>query len=93
MIGGMGILLTRKKIPAVNIEEILSSIGEFLLNCISSPTERGNLWRVAEALDTVFDVFAEDDYNHVMKGLGMIEKLKVFLPQFKRHVSSYSLVV
>jgi len=81
------VLLTRKKIVVPNAEQLLLTIGEFLLTCISRPSERGNLWRVAEALDTVFDVFAEDDFNHVMQQLGLIEKLKVFLPQYKRQVS------
>jgi len=87
--GGMGILIAKdakEGLTKTAIEDLLEQVGSFLLSRISNYGDSQHLWRVSESLDTIFDVFAEDDYNHVLEKLGMIEKLKVFLPQFKKNI-------
>ena len=90
VIGGFGILLSRIERRPENekiVTTILGQVGEFLLQCVCEPFERDHLPVAAEALDTIFDVFAEDDYNDVLRQLGMIDKLKKFLPAYKKLVS------
>ena len=62
----------------------LQLIGNFLLRFVCSDDE---VWVVAEALDSTFDVFAEDETNQVLLELNLIETLKSVMPQLKRKVS------
>jgi len=84
IIGGVGILISREKKPTEDHQRLLILIGEFLLNCVIQTGHHDNLIGIAEALDTIFDVFAEDDYNGILKEIGMIQQLKAFVPQFKK---------
>ena len=47
------------------------------------------LWVVAEALDAVFDVFAEDHLNPLMREIGLIEKLQALVPYLKHKVGHH----
>jgi hypothetical protein len=86
IIGGLGTLIVRRKGKPEGADALLFQVGEFLLDCVCKNTDRQHLWRAAEALDTLFDVFSEDDYNEVLNQLKMVEKLKAFLPQFKKTI-------
>jgi len=46
-----------------------------------------NLWLVAEALDSIMDVFSEDHVNGFLTELNMIPILEMLVPQLKRMVS------
>ena len=88
IIGSFGIIAT-----TTNTEfslPLVENVAEFLGNCLSEPLNEEHLPVVAEALDTTFDVFAEDDYNNVLKKLDFIKKLKSFAPICKTFVSVQS---
>ena len=42
---------------------------------------------VAEALDAIFDVFAEDHLNPGMREIGLVDKLQALVPSLKQKVS------
>lgn len=44
------------------------------------------LWVVGEALDSMFDVFAEDHTDSVLKEIGLVSKLKALAPTLKTKV-------
>ena len=56
----------------------------FLLEVVCKDSD---LWVVAEALDSIFDVFGEDHVDPVLEEIGMIEKLKSIAPALKSKVS------
>ena len=55
----------------------------FLLEVVCKDSD---LWVVAEALDSIFDVFGEDHIDPVVKEIGMVEKLKNIAPALKSKV-------
>ena len=59
------------------------NVAKFLLKVVSGDPE---LWVIAEALDAIFDVFAEDHTDAVLKETQMIEILRSALPQLKSKV-------
>lgn len=63
---------------------LYQSIGVVLMEVATSSQQ---LWLVAEALDSVMDVFAEDYNNVHIKDLGIIPTLQSILPQLKSMVS------
>lgn len=68
----------------------LKMIAEFLFHVAS---EAELLWISAEALDAIFDVFAEDDTNHVLHNFQMVDKMQRLLPKFLQKVGSIGLVL
>ncbi|CAL8070193.1 unnamed protein product [Orchesella dallaii] len=93
IIGCMGLLLTRfpkeTLLNNLSLETLITQIAEHLIACIPFlKFEREGLWLTAEILDTLFDVFAEDDYNAVLKNTALIPKLKTLQPAFKKQVRS-----
>lgn len=50
-------------------------------------TKDMELWVVAEALDAIFDVFAEDHIDPVVKEIGLVGKLRSLSPMLKSKVS------
>ncbi|XP_055955315.1 HEAT repeat-containing protein 3 [Patella vulgata] len=70
---------------ATNIQPhpILKDIGLFLVeNCKDQ-----DLWVVAEALDSIFDVFGEDHIDSIVKEIDLIQKLRTILPPLKAKIS------
>lgn len=57
----------------------LLMIAEFLFHVAS---EAELLWISAEALDAIFDVFAEDYTNHVLHKFQLVDKMQRLLPKF-----------
>ncbi|XP_067652836.1 HEAT repeat-containing protein 3-like [Haliotis asinina] len=64
---------------------LLKDIGHFLLEVIGRDSE---LWVVAEALDSVFDVFAEDHIDPIVQEIALVEKLKNFRPMLISRINS-----
>ena len=56
----------------------------FLLEVVCKDSD---LWVVAEALDSIFDVFGEDHIDPVVREIGLVEKLKSIAPVLKSKVS------
>jgi len=46
-----------------------------------------DLWVIAEALDVIFDVFAEDHLDGICQKISLVEKLSHLLPLLKGKVS------
>ena len=57
---------------------------------MEAATSSKELWLVAEALDSVMDVFADDGNNEHLKELGVIPTLQNILPQLKTMVRSFN---
>ncbi|XP_046356548.2 HEAT repeat-containing protein 3-like [Haliotis rufescens] len=64
---------------------LLKDIGHFLLEVIGRDPE---LWVVAEALDSVFDVFAEDHIDPIVREIALVEKLRNFRPMLTSRINS-----
>ncbi|XP_013413297.1 HEAT repeat-containing protein 3-like [Lingula anatina] len=75
----IGCLLAKQMEP----HSLLKNIGTFLVEIVSKDQE---LWVVAEALDAIFDVFAEDHLDSVVREIGLTDKLKAVAPQLKAKI-------
>lgn len=81
----------------VNAVRILSSIGSALLSTpeaykdlkpiglalVSMASQDKDLHVVAEALDAIFDIFAEDNVNPIMNEIGLLDQLRKVLVALK----------
>lgn len=69
----------------INIRSKISfqCIGACLLGICNKDCD---LWVESEALDAIFDVFAEDSHDSLLSEIGAIEKLKGLLPMLKYKV-------
>ena len=56
------------------------SIGEYLCTVV---TNDDDLWVVAEALDAIFDVFAGDETDPVVKEINLVTRLRAVVPNLK----------
>jgi len=61
----------------------LKTIGRFLLEVCSRESE---LWVVAEAIDTIMDIFGEDETDNVAADIKLVDKLQALLPSLKQKV-------
>lgn len=59
---------------------MLVNLGVFLLEVACRDTE---LWVVAEALDSIFDVFGEDHLNNILSEIRLLDRLRQLLPMLK----------
>jgi len=82
IIGNLGCLLGNSLSP--NSSVLIKGIGTFLLDNCNKESE---LWVESEALDALFDVFAEDHVDPLLVELGIIEKLKNILPSLKHKIN------
>jgi len=55
---------------------LVPSIGALLTGCLSDQSA----WVLAEALNAIFDIFAEEQFNSVVKHLNLMEKLQLLIP-------------
>lgn len=60
--------------------KLIMVIGTFLIECCMKNAE---LWVTAEALDAIFDVFAEDHLDRIAQEISLVEKLTHLLPHLK----------
>ena len=66
------------------------AVGEFLLQCARM---ENSAWLIAEAVDAIMDVFAEDHLNTVIRELELVQKLSALLPQLKAKVRMLTVYV
>jgi hypothetical protein len=59
------------------------TVGQFLLDVCSRELE---LWVVAEAIDTIMDIFGEDETDNVAADIKLVDKLQALLPSLKQKV-------
>lgn len=65
--------------------ELIRIIGQFLLDVCYKDVE---LWVEAEALDALFDVFAEDHLDAIAAEILLVERLRGLLPRLKHKIKS-----
>ncbi|GLH11417.1 HEAT repeat-containing protein 3 [Gryllus bimaculatus] len=63
--------------------EIIKGVGKFLLNGLAHELE---LWVMAEMLDSIMDLFGEDETDRAAAELALTIHLQTVLPAFKRRV-------
>ncbi|KDR09420.1 HEAT repeat-containing protein 3 [Zootermopsis nevadensis] len=80
-VGMLGMILVNSVEP--DGQTLLKNIGKFLLEVCGRESE---LWVVAEAVDTVIDVFGEDETDNAAAHINLVEKLKALLPSLKHKV-------
>ncbi|KAG8179040.1 hypothetical protein JTE90_016049 [Oedothorax gibbosus] len=78
MLGTIGCLLGTRLTP--NSYNLIKIIGSVLLDICS---KNADMWVTAEALDVIFDVFAEDHIDSIAKEINLVEKLQHILPILK----------
>ncbi|XP_059158780.1 HEAT repeat-containing protein 3-like [Physella acuta] len=79
IISTIGCILSAEPSP------ILKKIGTVLLEVASN---NADIVVVSEALDSLFDVFKEDNTNQIAKDIGLVDKLRSMQPSFRTKVSS-----
>ncbi|XP_064640684.1 HEAT repeat-containing protein 3-like [Lineus longissimus] len=79
IVSTIGCMLALQQQP----HSLLKNIGVFLLEICAKDSE---LWVIAEALDSIFDVFSEDHLNPVVMEIGLVQKLKQLSPLLKQKI-------
>lgn len=60
----------------------MKTFGRLLLDALSDPSP----WVYSEALNAIFDVFAETQYNAIVSSIGMMQRLEQFVPFLNKQV-------
>lgn len=81
IVGHIGLALTSSSETGSNV--VARSMANFLLEAAAKDTD---LRVVAEALDKIFDMFAEDDTDQLSVSVSLVVKLKQLVPGFKAKV-------
>ncbi|GFY40370.1 HEAT repeat-containing protein 3 [Trichonephila inaurata madagascariensis] len=79
ILGIIGCLLGNINTPSS--AHLIKMIGSVLLEISSKSVD---MWVIAEALDALIDVFAEDYVDHIAQEINLVEKLHHILPTLKK---------
>ncbi|GFU11140.1 HEAT repeat-containing protein 3 [Trichonephila clavipes] len=79
ILGIIGCLLGNINTPSS--AHLIKIIGSVLLEISSKSVD---MWVIAEALDALIDVFAEDYVDHIAQEINLVEKLNHILPSLKK---------
>ncbi|GFQ65066.1 HEAT repeat-containing protein 3 [Trichonephila clavata] len=79
ILGIIGCLLGNINTPSS--AHLIKIIGSVLLEISSKSVD---MWVIAEALDALIDVFAEDYVDHIAQEINLVEKLNHILPTLKK---------
>lgn len=82
-IGMLGMILTKSLESSEHALILLKNIGKFLLDVCVRETQ---LWVIAEAVDSIMDVFGEDETDLAAAQVNLVEKLQALLPALKSKV-------
>ena len=82
MFGTLALILNSKS--PVDPSDVEVHIAAFLIDRLSKETE---VWPLAELLDTIMDLFAEDETDRLAQKINLIEKLNEITPLVKMKVS------
>ncbi|XP_043258219.1 HEAT repeat-containing protein 3 [Colletes gigas] len=63
--------------------ELTKHMSMFLLNTC---TMESKAWVMAESLDTIMDIYSEDESNQLASEINLVEKLRTLVPLFKHKV-------
>nr|CAD7460029.1 unnamed protein product [Timema tahoe] len=81
-VGSLGLILVNST-DMTTAHAMIKSIGRFLLEVCSRESE---LWLVAESLDTLMDVFGEDETDQAAADIALVDKLRALVPSLKYKV-------
>ncbi|GIX91443.1 HEAT repeat-containing protein 3 [Caerostris extrusa] len=81
VVGGIGYLIGFNNTPTS--ANLIKMIGLFLLDICSKGID---MWVTTEALDAIFDVFAEDPIDVIAQEINLVGKLMSFLPMLKAKI-------
>lgn len=82
MIGSLALLLVSKLNDTTS--NVICTITEFILDQAHKENE---VWVLAEAVDTLVDLYAEDDTDVLAVKVKLVDKLKVLAPILKNKVN------
>lgn len=82
MFGTLALILNSKS--PVDPSDVEVHIAAFLIDRLSKETE---VWPLAELLDTIMDLFAEDETDRLAQKINLVEKLNEITPVVKMKVS------
>ncbi|XP_066598945.1 HEAT repeat-containing protein 3 [Prorops nasuta] len=80
-LGSLAMLLVEDK--SINCQEVVERIILFVLE---SCTKEVEVWVMAEAIDAIIDIFAEDTSNRMIAELNLLEKMKQIHAIFKAKI-------
>ncbi|XP_076755593.1 HEAT repeat-containing protein 3 [Xylocopa sonorina] len=81
MLGNLALILTNNDTPEAR--ELIKHISSFLLD---TSTSEPKVWIIAESLDAIMDIYAEDDSDELASEIKLLEKLRTLIPQFKNKI-------
>ncbi|CAD1473283.1 unnamed protein product [Heterotrigona itama] len=77
-LGTLALILMNNDIP--EIHELIKYVSTFLLDIyITEPS----VWVIAESLDAIMDIYAEDNSDQLASEIKLVEKLHTLVPLFK----------
>ncbi|XP_063238676.1 HEAT repeat-containing protein 3 [Bacillus rossius redtenbacheri] len=80
-VGILGSILVSAQTPASH--QLVKAVGTLLLEAAAGEAE---LWVGAEALDTLMDVFAEDETDRAAADIDLVQRLRALLPAVRHKV-------
>lgn len=83
MFGTLALILNSKS--PIDPSDVEVHIAAFLIDRLSKETE---IWPLAELLDTIMDLFAEDETDRLAQKTNLIDKLNEIAPTVKTKVSN-----
>lgn len=81
MIGNLAMLLVNNLNEATS--NVICTITEFILD---QALRENEVWVLAEALDTIVDLYSEDETDFIAAKVKLVEKLAVLAPILKNKV-------
>ncbi|CAL7950932.1 unnamed protein product [Xylocopa violacea] len=78
MLGNLALILMNS--DTLEARELIKHISTFLLDTSMSEPK---IWIIAESLDAIMDIYAEDDSDQLASEINLLEKLQTLIPQFK----------
>ncbi|XP_050489362.1 HEAT repeat-containing protein 3 [Bombus huntii] len=77
-LGTLALILMNNDTPEAH--ELIKHVSTFLLDICKTEL---SVWIMAESLDTIMDIYAEDDSDQLASEIKLVEKLHVLAPLFK----------
>ncbi|XP_012275668.1 HEAT repeat-containing protein 3 [Orussus abietinus] len=81
ILGNLALLLVT--VDNTESRELVKYVSTFLLDACTKETE---VWVMAEALDAIMDIYAEDETNQLAVEVDLVEKLQSLIPLFNNKI-------
>lgn len=80
-LGNLALILMNGEV--LQSQELIKHVSVFLLETCTKETE---VWVIAESLDAVMDIFAEDETDTLAADINLVEKLQTIVPILKNKI-------